>query len=243
MAQQQDDGPDDMLAAEYVLGTLDAAERAAFEQRLSSDPALRALLAGWERRLAPLSGAVAPLAPPPDLWQSIERALPPVALRPKLELIKGGGGPDRLRRDAVVWRRRAAGAGSLAALLAAALAVRESTRPPELGPAYVAVVNQGGEQPALIVRVDLASGSVAVRPVNARAPENKSYELWYIGDGVKPRSMGVVGTGPLKLALPVRADGEALGKAVFAITVEPPGGSPDGNPSGAPVLVGKLVRE
>ena len=37
----------DMLAAEYVLGTLDAAERAGFERRLAvSEPARRALKSG-----------------------------------------------------------------------------------------------------------------------------------------------------------------------------------------------------
>jgi anti-sigma-K factor RskA len=29
--------------------------------------------------------------------------------------------------------------------------------------------------------------------------------------------------------------------ATFAVTVEPPGGSPTGQPSGAPVFVGKLI--
>ena len=29
--------------------------------------------------------------------------------------------------------------------------------------------------------------------------------------------------------------------ATYAVTVEPPGGSPDGKPSGPPVFVGKLV--
>jgi anti-sigma-K factor RskA len=29
--------------------------------------------------------------------------------------------------------------------------------------------------------------------------------------------------------------------ATYAVTVEPPGGSPDGKPSGPPVFVGKLI--
>lgn len=54
----------DMLAAEYVLGTLDAAERAGFERRLAgSEPARRAV-EEWSRRLGPLALAAGDVEPP-----------------------------------------------------------------------------------------------------------------------------------------------------------------------------------
>ena len=107
-------------------------------------------------------------------------------------------------------------------------------------PSYVAVVNRGGEQPALVIRVDLASGNVYVRPLAAEAPAGKSLELWYIGAGKAPKSMGVVGDDAIKMPLPA---GLALEKASFAVTVEPKGGSPTGDPTGPVVYSGQLIKE
>ena len=74
------------LAAEYVLGTLDARDAAAVEAALASDAALLAEVTAWESRLAPLQALAPPEAPPPDLWDRIEAALgsgaPAVAVAP-----------------------------------------------------------------------------------------------------------------------------------------------------------------
>jgi anti-sigma-K factor RskA len=45
----------DMLAAEYVLGTLSAGERASVTLRAHSEAALAAAIEAWERRLSPLT--------------------------------------------------------------------------------------------------------------------------------------------------------------------------------------------
>jgi hypothetical protein len=45
----------DALAGEYVLGSLDGAERAAVEARRKADAALDGAITAWERRLGPLS--------------------------------------------------------------------------------------------------------------------------------------------------------------------------------------------
>ena len=56
----------DMLAAEYVLGTLDAAERANVASRLGADADLALAVAAWEDRLSPLLDGVHEIAPPAD---------------------------------------------------------------------------------------------------------------------------------------------------------------------------------
>ena len=58
--------------------------------------------------------------------------------------------------------------------------------------------------PALIVRVDLASKAVTVRPIDADTPPGKSLELWYVAAGQAPKSMGVLKKGS-------RADAHAVG--------------------------------
>jgi anti-sigma factor ChrR (cupin superfamily) len=75
----------DLLAGEYVLGTLDAEDRARFAAQLSSDPALQQQVEAWERRLEGLESSTAPVEPPVGLWDKIEAALDaavaPVTLR------------------------------------------------------------------------------------------------------------------------------------------------------------------
>jgi anti-sigma-K factor RskA len=52
MAEEDDiDG----LAAEFVLGSLDAAERRQVDARLRTDASLAAAIVGWEQRLGPLN--------------------------------------------------------------------------------------------------------------------------------------------------------------------------------------------
>jgi hypothetical protein len=61
----------DGLAAEYVLGSLDAAERRQVESRSHREPALAQAIAAWERRLSPLSAREPGLSPPAHLLDGI----------------------------------------------------------------------------------------------------------------------------------------------------------------------------
>ncbi|WP_454917481.1 hypothetical protein [Xanthobacter sediminis] len=62
---------DDLLAAEYVIGTLDAAERAEVRTRIALDVSFAARVGAWEQALTPLYELVTPIAPPPSLWRAI----------------------------------------------------------------------------------------------------------------------------------------------------------------------------
>ncbi len=230
----------EILAAEYVLGTLHADERTLFASVLAQDAEAQAAVAAWEARLAALSVAVAEVAPPRAVWERIESALSPAE---PFGVIEGGAEEPAsvaLRRSLVRWRVGALAAGALAASLAIFVVDRELIRRPRVLPSYVAVVNRGGDQPALVIRVDLASGNVYVRPLAAEAPSGKSLELWYINAGKPPKSMGVVGADAIKIPLPAGLSPE---KATFAVTVEPPGGSPTGDPTGPVVYSGRLIKE
>lgn len=105
-----------MTALEYVLGTLPAAERAAFARQAETDPAARAALDDWERRLAPMAAAVEPVEPDAAVWSALEGRIDPPAV--------GGGNVVELRRSLARWRFAATAVSALAASLALYVTVK-----------------------------------------------------------------------------------------------------------------------
>ncbi|MGJ5206783.1 anti-sigma factor [Bradyrhizobium sp. HKCCYLR20261] len=63
------------LAAEYALGTLDAAERAQVETMMVVDRDFAALVQAWELRLGALNQMVGLVEPRPELWDRIKAAI------------------------------------------------------------------------------------------------------------------------------------------------------------------------
>jgi hypothetical protein len=125
------DGYDiDGLAAEYVLGSLDAAERRLVDARRQEDKALEAAILAWERRLGPLSEWGSGQTPPP---QVLDQVLSRIAA--------DGARPSGLAANVVPLRSRksrrmfGAGASALAASLALAIGWLSYQQPPspELG--------------------------------------------------------------------------------------------------------------
>lgn len=230
--------------AEYVLGTLPPEERAEFERELAADPALRAGVAAWERRLAGLAAQVPPVQPGPQVWAALERAIGPEALpKPAAPTVLRLSAEARLLRSRAWWRSAALAAGALAAGLAAFILLPRAELPARPD-SYVAVVNRGGDLPALIVRVDTRAGVVQVRPVRAEVPADRSLELWFVAAGAAPRSLGLIDAADRKrLAIPEALRGSALVGGTLAVSVEPAGGSPTGTPTGPVVYSGTLIDD
>ena len=230
-------GPDDGGAAsgEYVLGTLDRAERSAFEARLTSDARLRAEVRDWTDRLASLQDLSPAVDPPPGAWASVQRALfGPVGG------VVDGARITRLERRVASWRWSAIASGSVAAALALAILAGVPTGLRRPSDTYLAVVTPGGAQPALLVRVDVARGRLTVQPLAPAAPPGRSLQLWYIAGDAPPKSLGLVGSAPSEVALPAGLMSQGT---VLAVSAEPPGGSPSASPTGPVVYSGQLIRE
>ncbi|MCO5088684.1 MAG: hypothetical protein M9883_17685 [Methylobacteriaceae bacterium] len=149
----------DMRAAEYVLGHQDSAEREAVRREMEENADLRAAVARWERRLFPLARTAQPAAPSPDLLARIKAGLPPRVKSDTVVVV--------LRRSLRRWRAAALVSGALAASVLVFAGARLFTDAGRPSGTFVAAVNRGGDAPALIVRVDMASGRVFVRPVSA----------------------------------------------------------------------------
>jgi len=63
------------LAAEYALGTLDAAERTQVEMMMAVDTEFTAVVHGWEYRLGVLNQMVGSVEPRPIVWENIKAAV------------------------------------------------------------------------------------------------------------------------------------------------------------------------
>lgn len=235
----------DMLAAEFVLGTLEADERAAVARRRHHDPELDASIHAWAARLAPLDDEVTPVAPGPTLLARIERRIE--ALEPPADEPTDAPRPAPGNAQVVALRKRlrywqwSTGLAAAAALVLAILLVSPLGREPARQP-LVAVFQQNDQQPAFMLSVDLASRRLHVRPVTAEPLPDQSYQLWIkeASLGPDPRSVGVLND---DLGLDAAAlrdfDPELLKRATFGISIEPPGGSPTGQPTG-PAIHGYL---
>ena len=154
------------LAAEYVLGTLDAAERAQADALLAADAEFAMVVRQWERRLGELNVMVAPVEPPAPVWGKIMASiaatspaepmrLPDVAAPAAVPAEQGPSAEiidltQRMRR----WRGLTVMTGALAASIAAIVVAREYR--PDMLPAdwrpKPQVVERVIEKPVEVVR-------------------------------------------------------------------------------------------
>ena len=104
-------GGDDIVAAEYVLGVLPAAERTAAARRIDLEAAFARLVEQWEGYFAPLAAAYQAVEPPASVKTALDRRLfaiggaapstpPQPGFWSSLALWRGvGRGRDRRLRD------------------------------------------------------------------------------------------------------------------------------------------------
>lgn len=228
MASAEFENRDD--AAEYVLGTLDAGERVAFESRMAADPALAAQVAAWQRRLAPLSETTPPVEPRAHVFDRILSRIEPPGATNVIQL------EQRIRQ----WRIATATFAALAAALVIVFVSRGSWTLVPKDNLYVAVLQGSDAQPAFVAAVDVSAKTMVVRRISAPTPEGHSYELWALGAGrAAPQPLGVI-------AASMRVSSDELGgrpvdATTLAISLEPPGGSPTGAPTGPVLFTGKLL--
>jgi anti-sigma-K factor RskA len=241
MADMTMDEDRENLAAEYALGTLDAAERGEAERLIGSDGAFAARVSYWERRLSLLAEAVAEVEPPASLWPKILAALPGATALAGTP--SGSAEIVDLTRRLKRWRNIAYVTGAIAATLLVFVGIREGYQPrPDLG-RYVAVLQADKVSPGFLLTVDLKTKEFTVRRVGADPPRDRSYELWLVHDKFpQPRSLGVIGDHEFTRSQLAAYDPQIINEATYAVSVEPPGGSPTGVATGPIVYVGKLIE-
>jgi anti-sigma-K factor RskA len=228
----------DALAAEYVLGTLDANERATVSVRRMHEPSLEAAIAKWENKLGPLIVLAPEIAPPASVLPRIERRLFDKARLEGADIASLAIWRQQARR----WRQIAILASGLAASLMIWIGSREFLRqpPPEQ---FIGVFTQDDTLPKFYLTINLRTRELVVRPVGARRQDGKTYQLWIVSDqtGPAPHSLGLVeddlGTTTKRLT---DYDPAVLQRATFGVSLEQKGGSTTGLPS-AGALHAKLL--
>ncbi|PKE31612.1 hypothetical protein CWS43_06035 [Rahnella sp. AA] len=214
------------LAAEYALGTLRGAARIQFEQKMHNDPELAAEVARWQEAFTQLDNQIVPVLPPSSVWKRIQHslALQPAKFTP----------PARKPVRAYIGWALAAG---LAALL---LIPRLLVQPATPTPVAILASSAGAPNGQWVVSADMSTRSLMLTPLNAQnVASDRSLELWAIPPGGKPRSLGLLNTQqPTQLALAAKMPDPGY---TLAISLEPRGGSPTGQPTGAVLYSGALA--
>ena len=214
------------LAAEYALGTLRGAARIHFEKKMQQDPELAAEVARWQEAFAQLDNQITPVIPPASVWKRIQHNL---TLQPA-------------RLPAPATRRVQAYLGwALAAGLAALLLIPRLLVQPE-APMPVAILasSTGPQSGQWVVSADKSTRSLMLTPINPQnVAADRSLELWAIPPGGQPRSLGLLNTQqPTQLALAAKMPDAGF---TLAISLEPRGGSPTGQPTGAVLYSGAMA--
>ncbi len=210
------------LASEYVLGTLHGRARVRFQQLLMQHRSLRHVLWQWESRLNSLGGGLAAVQPPTHLWENIQKQL---------------GFFDAVLPDKVVrlpqtkirtWQWLTGVASAAAILLAVLLIIPPSTQ--ERMQTQIAVVQ--GEKAQALWSIELGEKSLVVSATeNFKPLPDQDYELWMVAaDGRPPVSLGLLPKQG-KLSLPRNVLLDQVKVAALAVSLEPLGGSPNGQPT------------
>lgn len=216
-----EDDAADILAAEYVLGTLPLEQREAAATRIRRDAHFALAVSRWEDRLSPLNDAY-DTAPAPDLLPKIEARLFGIPAEPKHQPIQRA-----------FWKSWFGGAAVAAALGLVVLAVLPPTPQP-----YSPLTTLAAEGSELRYEVGLRDNELRIaRIAGPSAEPGRVHELWLIVGNAAPVSLGLITGQDLTLA----TTGLSVGM-VLAISLEPEGGSPTGAPTG-PVLVTGVIEK
>lgn len=237
MTAEDDNRPerenDDIVAAEYVLGVLPADERQAVARRAENDTAFARLIDAWEMRLAPLAAGYAEIEVPAAVKAAIDK-----------RLFGSRTGETRQDRSGLwwniaFWRGLAVVAVAALALYVAISHLAPPAPPPESK--LVASLTAEGSDIRYVAIYDSARNEVRLSQLAGETAAGKDLELWVIEGKNAPVSLGVIPPGATARLVPVAALRQKLAQgAVLAISLEPTGGSPTGQPTGPVVAAGDL---
>lgn len=227
----------ELLAGEYVLGTLSEPQRRMADTLYQQNSVFRQQVVDWQQRLSPLDDTAAPIRPAPHIWPQIATQLSFTGYHNNQH---GDHSALPTQSQGNVWQILS-GFALAASLLLGVLLWHKTQQIPTSTPTLagfssITIVSDDNETPSWLVDSNGANG---ILRITALAPpafdSNSSYQLWL----VLPEDKGVRSMGLIELEAgqsEIRELNEALPDAIaFAVSQEPFGGSPTSVPTG-PVL-------
>jgi anti-sigma-K factor RskA len=211
------------LAADYAIGLMPAAARRRFEQLLLDDAELRLELAKWQESLTRLNEPLVEVPVPDRVWTAINARIEPQELHVPA------------KRPFWNWLRVTVAVCSLLVAVTLGILYNRDTAQ------YSATLLSASAQPAL--RIKAHDDYLQIEPLTLAAVDpGHSLELWAIPADGKPISLGVIpagGKGRVELSDEQQV---LLGKPIaLAVSLEPEGGSPTGQPTGPVLYQGALA--
>ena len=233
-----DDGNNHLRYAEYVLGVLDADARASVAHEVATTDEAATAVALWQRRLMPFADQIPEVAPAPYVWARIHDALQleaPARVRPPRK-----GLWDNLQ----LWHWLGIGASVMAAALVVVISLPHlAPTPAVVSAGYMAsTIQQDNGVTGWTATMDLQHARMVVVPATPVAfAQGRAPELWLIPSGQKPIAVGMIARDkPTTLALDPTLLAQLGPTAALAVSVEPVGGSPTGQPTGAVIAKGAI---
>jgi anti-sigma-K factor RskA len=215
----------DALAAEYVLGLTPLEEQAEVRLRILRDPAFAQAVCNWQERFTRMTDDIKPQKPPRKLKASLNARL----------FGRGGG---RSGGGAVwFWQLVSFAALAFAVYISVSdLAVDTPSDPP----VFATTIENAVEGVRILAVYDPLRDEVAVRRLEGGPRAGRVLEFWAIAPDAAPVSLGVLPEAAVA-RLPLAEDlADQAGALTFAISDEPPGGSPKGAPTGDILGTGAL---
>lgn len=234
-------GEDDVLAAEFVLGVLEADERDQCARRMVSDTAFVEAVRHWEQRLSALDEAYRPRTPPAGLFDEIERRIHgegrPAGQVPSI-------GKIGLWNNLALWRIAAITSMIvvvvLAGLYSGVIRIGGSGAPPAQ---LIASLQAEGSPIRFAALYDARLGVVRLSAISGKLQAERDFELWFINGANPPVSLGVLPRdAPARFVLTQDQKSLFADGTVLAISLEPAGGSTTGAPTGPVVAAGQIGR-
>jgi anti-sigma-K factor RskA len=214
----------DRLASEYALGTLRGPARRRFERWRASTPFIDQRCRFWEERLMHLAKGLTPEQPPAHVWPAILRRLNLTTRQPALR---------RIRSFAL--------AASVVLVVGVAALLYWRGLPAIRATAVATISAKSGEH---IWELEVFGNADRLVAHAAKFPAHSpghDYELWALPKGAAPVSLGILPAAGASSRILTLMQKQALAlSSQVAVSIEPLGGSPTGQPTGTIVYVAPL---
>ncbi len=227
---------DEILVAEYVLGVLSASEHARVARMIADSSELQQLERFWQQRLSDLDEGFEAVPAPSAAWQGIETRL----FQQRTQASAGASFWDSLG----FWRGLATGTAAVAVVAFGLLVLQPRTLEPEpAGTQLVASLTAEGSDVSYYALYDGETGTLRLTGLSGEPVAERDFELWVIHEGEPAVSLGVIPVSQrLSVELPAEDQAKVGDGTVFAVTLEPLGGAPEGVATGPIVAAGGVTR-